>query len=67
MPEFEETCFRCNNPSCGYQVWASYEEDSAFLPDEDCPNCHAGKLIDTDEKRHVTRAANAFIDAPKRR
>jgi hypothetical protein len=37
-----------------------------FLPEGTCPKCNKGHLIDTDEKREVTREAKTFIDAPKR-
>jgi ssDNA-binding Zn-finger/Zn-ribbon topoisomerase 1 len=62
MPTIEETAFKCNNPDCDYVEWASYEEPSAFLPEGICPKCNKGELIDTDEKREVTRALKQFID-----
>jgi hypothetical protein len=67
MPTFEETRFACNHPGCNYSVWASYEEDSAFLPERPCPECHQGELIDTDEKREVTRTTKTFIGTSKKR
>ena len=59
----EETKFACRTPSCTYFVWASYQEDAAFLPDDECPLC-GGDVVDTDEKREVVRPLKTFIDQP---
>lgn len=55
MPDIEENKFQCDNARCGFVSWASYHEDACFLPMADCPVCHKGKVLDTDETRIVNR------------
>jgi transcription initiation factor IIE alpha subunit len=66
MPTITETRFTCRNPDCQYTVWASYEEDSSFLPDDKCPIC-GGQVVVSDETRQITRSLKTFNDVPKKR
>lgn len=63
MPEIEETKFACGK--CGYYVWASYDEDSSFVPESECPECNAGQLVETDETRVVDRTIETPVDEPE--
>jgi|GEM_PF-6364652 len=60
MPKIEETKFACDK--CGYYIWASYDENGTFVLGNECPECTAGQLTETDETRVVDRTPDTFVD-----